>query len=66
MSTIEEIKHKIKELPKTEFSKLRKWISEKDWKKWDKEIANDAKSGKLDFLINEAKNEKKKGLLEDL
>jgi hypothetical protein len=66
MSKIEELKHEIEELPQKEFSSLRKWIAEKDWQMWDKEIALDSQSGNLDFLINEAKAEKKNGNLKDL
>ena len=63
MLKVEEIKHEIEELTETDFVKLRQWIAEKDWEKWDREIERDSESGKLDFLINEAKNEKEKGNL---
>ena len=66
MSKIEELKHEIDELPKKDFSRLRKWIAEKDWQIWDKEIVSDSQDGTLDFLINEAKDAKQKGNLEDL
>lgn len=66
MLKVEEIKHEIEELPESEFAKLRRWIAEKDWQTWDKEIERDSEAGKLDCLINEAKNEKEKGTLEDL
>ena len=66
MLKVEEIKHEIEELKETDFAKLRKWIAEKDWEKWDTEIAKDSEAGKLDFLINEAKLEKEEGNLKDL
>jgi len=66
MLKIEEIKHEIEELTESDFAKLRQWIAEKDWQKWDREIERDSESGRLDFLINEAKKEKEKGNLEDL
>lgn len=37
-----------------------KSANKKDWDKWDKQIEADSKSGKLDFLIAEAKKEKGK------
>jgi len=66
MITVEEIKKAIASLPEKEYVSLRKWFSEKDWEKWDKKIEKDSKAGKLDFLIEEALNEKKIGRLRDL
>jgi len=42
---------------------LVRWFSERDWKVWDREIEIDSKSGRLDFLIEEAFAEKKVGKL---
>ena len=53
-------------LPESDFLELRKWFSELDWKKWDRQIEADSKSGKLNFLISEAFEEKEKGRLKDL
>ena len=66
MITVEEIKKAIASLPEKEYVSLREWFSEKDWEKWDKKIEKDSKAGKLDFLIEEALNEKKIGRLRDL
>ena len=66
MSKIEELKLTIESLPDDEFKELRQWFSEKDWQKWDKQIEDDTKSGKLDFLIEEANNEKKSSKLKEL
>jgi NAD-dependent DNA ligase len=66
MITVEEIKKAIASLPEKECVSLREWFSEKDWEKWDKKIEKDSKAGKLDFLIEEALNEKKIGRLRDL
>lgn len=60
MLTAEKIKEAIISLPKTEYVKLRDWFLEKDWEDWDKEIEQDIEAGKLDFLIEEARNEKKR------
>ena len=43
-----------------------KSANKKDWEKWDKQIEADSKSGKLDFLIAEALEEKEKGTLKEL
>ena len=58
MSTVEEIKSAISALSEEDYIHLRKWFSEKDWGQWDKEIEKDSSSGKLDFLMEEAKTEK--------
>ncbi len=66
MSKVEEIQAEIELLTEEEYIHLRRWFSERDWEKWDKEIELDSESGKLDFLIKEALNEKIKGKLRKL
>ncbi|OAG27760.1 hypothetical protein [Thermodesulfatator autotrophicus] len=66
MLTAEEIKSIIEKMPEEEFIKLRNWILEIDWKKWDQEIEEDSRKGMLDFLIEEALEEKQKGKLKDI
>jgi hypothetical protein len=66
MLKIEEIQAAIESLPEDEYARLRRWFSERDWDKWDKRIAVDSESGKLDFLIKEARDEKVKGKLKEL
>jgi len=66
MIDIQKIKKEIEKLPESDFAELRRWIAEKAWEKWDNEIENDSNSNKLDFLIDEAKNENESGNLNDL
>ncbi len=66
MLEVAKIKTAIEKLPEKDFVQLRKWLWEKDWQKWDKRIEMDSESGRLDFLIKEAFDEKKKGNLEEL
>ena len=66
MSKVEQIKVAIESLPDKDCVKLRKWFSEKDWEKWDTQIEEDSKDGKLDFLTREAFKEKQEGKLKDL
>jgi hypothetical protein len=63
---VDKIKIAIEELPEEDFVQLRQWFWEKDWQKWDRQIEIDSESGRLDFLIEEALNEKKKGKLREL
>jgi hypothetical protein len=66
MSKVEELKSEIERLPEEEFAELFRWLSEKDWARWDNEIAADSEAGKLEFLVSEALDAKAKGKLKDL
>ena len=63
---VEEIKAAIKELPGAEFVEIRKWVAERDWQIWDREVQADSNAGRLDFLIKEAFDEKNRERLRDL
>ena len=66
MKNLEQIQEEIESLPENDFIQLRKWFSEKDWEKWDREIGEDSMTGKLDFLIAEALEDKEKGKLRNI
>ena len=66
MSKIEEILCSIESLSKEEYTQLKQWLTERDWEKWDKQIEADSNSGRLDFLIKEALDEKAQGKLKEL
>ncbi len=66
INTVERIKSAIVSLPEGEYSNLRKWFTERDWSLWDKQIVDDSNSGKLDFLVQEAFEERDKGKLKEL
>ena len=66
MIQLEEIQEQVRSLPPNEFRKLRDWIIEQDWSGWDLQIEKDVASGKLDFLVEEAKSENKAGKLKEL
>ena len=66
MTTLEELEKTIISLPKKEYRELRRWFFERDWEKWDREIEEDAEAGKLDFLVREAAEGKRKGKLRAL
>ena len=55
MVSITEIQEAIRVLPETEYVRLRQWISDLDWERWDGQIEADAEAGRLDFLIAEAR-----------
>jgi hypothetical protein len=66
MAKVDELKTEIERLPPEQFAELARWLSEKDWDRWDREITTDSLTGKLDFLIRETLEEKAKGPLKDL
>jgi hypothetical protein len=66
MTTVREIKSAIRSLPHQEYIQLLRWIYDKDWDQWDKQLEADVASGKLDFLAKEALEEKKNNKLREL
>ena len=66
MPNVEEIVSSIESLSEEDFARLRKWFYERDWERWDKEIEEDSKSGKLDFLVEQAFSKKADGRLKEL
>ena len=61
MRKVEQIEQQIRELSAREFSELRDWVLEQDWKAWDAQIETDARAGKLDQVIAEADADYKAG-----
>ena len=66
MSNITEIQQAILALPEADYLQFKRWFSELDWAKWDRQIEVDSESGKLDFLVAEALEAKEKGTLKNL
>ena len=54
MPTLGQIKTEIASLGASDYKALRRWFAERDWEAWDREFEEDAKSGRLDFLSEEA------------
>jgi len=66
MRKVEHIERQIDELSREEFAELREWVLERDWAAWDTQIERDARSGKLDKLLEEAQSDFKEGRTRDL
>ena len=64
--SITEIQQAILVLPKDEYARLREWLSDLDWERWDEQIEVDSESGQLDFLIGEAGETDTLGSVDDL
>jgi hypothetical protein len=65
-SKVDELKAQIEKLPTEQLSEILRWLSEKDWERWDAQLENDAQAGKLEFLVREAREAKAAGKLRDL
>ena len=54
MANIQEIESALKELPEERLAEFRKWYEAFDAERWDRQFEQDAESGKLDALADEA------------
>ena len=61
MSELEIIESKVERLDAKSFAAFRAWFIEYEHARWDKQLAEDSKAGKLDSLISEAVAEYKAG-----
>lgn len=66
MGEIEKLEQRIENLPPEELAKFRAWFTEFDAQAWDRQIAADLESGKLNKLINEGRAEFKAGKAREL
>ncbi len=61
MSTVAEIEKAIQKLSPQEIKAVADWLQEFREEMWDQQIAADAKAGKLDKLMEEAKQDYRAG-----
>jgi hypothetical protein len=61
MRSVEEIEAEIAKLTPSEVHKVAEWLAEYRAELWDKQIKEDAVSGKLDRFIEEALDEHRQG-----
>ena len=61
MSPVEKIEAQIAKLSSKDVARLTKWLVEYDAALWDKQIEQDAKSGRLDKLAAEARADYRAG-----
>ncbi len=54
MTSVAEIQQAILTLPEGDFFELQRWLDELFWQKWDHQIEEDSKAGRLDFLAAKA------------
>jgi len=66
MANLEELQNAITNLLEEDYRQFRRWFLERDWERWDRQIIEDSRAGKLDFLVKEALDAKKENKLRDL
>lgn len=66
MTKVEELERAVTSLTAEEYKEFRRWFLESDWAKWDAQIEEDSRAGKLDFLVREAFEAKKEEKLQEL
>ena len=66
MSSIEEIESAVQNLPDEKYRQFRDWLIEYDNRLWDKQMEEDATSGRLDDLASEAIEDLRGGKAKDL
>ncbi len=66
MTRLEDLERAIASLSEDDYREFRRWFLERDWEKWDKQIEEDAKAGRLNFLVEEAGEGKERRHLRDL
>ena len=54
MTSVTEIQDAIRVLGSDDFARLRRWMSDLDWDRWDQQVEADSEAGSLDFLVDEA------------
>ena len=62
---VEEIEQAIRALGADEFARIAERVHALEQERWDDEMDRDASSGKLDFPIAEARDDRKHGRLRD-
>jgi hypothetical protein len=63
--SVEEIEQAIRALGEDEFARIAERVHALEQERWDAELDRDASSGKLDFLIAEARENRQRGRLKD-
>jgi len=61
MTKMQALQDEIIKLDHDEFAQLLAWMNEREWDDWDREIEEDAKSGKFDELVKAAREAHRRG-----
>lgn len=61
-----EVETAVERLDEKEYGEFRRWFLDRDWEIWDRQLEADCTSGRLDFLVREARDARDSGKLRDL
>ncbi len=64
--TVEQLQSEIEALPENDFLRLSKWVIERDWERWDRQLESDGATKQLDFFLAEAATAKSQSVLSEL
>jgi len=65
MSTVQEIEEAVRRLSPDEQASFRAWYAEFDAEEWDRHFETDVAAGRLDWLIAEARQDRREGRCTD-
>jgi len=65
MSTVREIEDAVKKLDPAERAAFRAWFAKFDAEEWDRQLESDVAAGRLDWLVEEAKEDIRAGRCTD-
>ena len=66
MSNVEELESAVQKLSQEDLAAFRKWFTDFDAERWDRQLELDVAAGKLDALAEEALEDARKGRCKDL
>ncbi len=65
MSTVQQIEEAVRQLSVDERAAFRAWFAEFDAEEWDHQLEADVAAGRLDWLIQEARQDLREGRCTD-
>jgi hypothetical protein len=65
MSTVQQIEDAVRQLSVEERAAFRAWFAEFDAEEWDRQLEADVTAGRLDWLIDEARQDLREGRCTD-
>ena len=65
MDQVEEIERAVERLAPEDLRRFREWFRDRDQRQWDAQLDDDAASGALDFLFEEAESESQANTLRE-
>ena len=61
MSTVQQLEQGVRQLSSEELATFRAWFAEFDADEWDRQIEADVSVGRLDWLVEEARQDLREG-----